>query len=120
MSVTLIEYSREIGPKIRELLRKKEILGEWKKDDEQVAEYQQEIKNMQETLKGYIEDSESDLVREIQALETDIKLAVKAASKGTAYKAPDLKAFLFARAKENVDKTVEKGELFVQLTQELK
>ncbi|MGZ8888071.1 MAG: hypothetical protein ACXW1D_00780 [Halobacteriota archaeon] len=119
MNHTLVEYSREIAPKIRTMLRKKEILNEWKKEDATVQEQQEEIKDLQEALKSYIEETESDIVREIESLETDIKLAVKAAAKGTEYKAAELKAFFMARAKEKVEDVVEKGAKFAKLEQEL-
>lgn len=116
---TLIEYSREIGPKIRKLMELNEALKEWKSEDEYVQELLQEIKNLQENLKSHIEDKEANLVREINDLNTDIKLAVKAAAKNTQYKPAELKAYFVARAKESVAKVVDKGELFAQLEIEI-
>lgn len=119
MTTTLIEYSREIGPKIREQLKLKEILTEGVADDQVVQDFKQQIADMNDAIKQHIEDKESDLVRRIKDLDTDIKLAVKAAAKGTDYKPADLKAFLVARAKEKVEDVVGKGELFAQLESEL-
>lgn len=116
---TLIEYSREISPKIRELLEAKEVLKEQLEIDTEVVRIQNEIKESQQQLKGLIEDRHPNVVREIKALETDIKLALKAAAKGSDYKPAELKGYFVARAKESVEKVVSKGELFVQLESEL-
>ena len=115
----LLSYSKEIQPNIRKLLEKKDALNEWKKEDEHVQDCLREIKELQENLKAHVEDKESVLVREIADLEIDIKLAIKAAVKGTNYKAPDLKDYLFARAKESVAKVIDKGDLFAELDKEL-
>lgn len=116
---TLIEYNKEIQPKIRKLLELNEALKEWKAEDEEVQRILEDIKESQAILKSYVEDKESSLIREINDLTTDIKLAVKAAAKGTNYKPAELKAFFTARAKESVEKVVSKGELFAQLDLEL-
>lgn len=118
-NLTLLSYAQEIGPKMRKLIELNDALKEWKAEDEQVQEYMREIKDVQEALKGHIEDKESNLLREISDLNVDIKLAVKAAAKGTQYKPAELKAYFAARAKESVGKVVEKGELFQQLDSEL-
>lgn len=112
MTTTMIEYSREIGPKIRKLLELNTTLKEWKAEDELAQEYLAEIKALNETLKAHIEDKESTLVREIKALSTDIGLACKAAAKGTEYSAQELKAYFTKRAQEKVQEVVEKGILF--------
>ncbi len=117
---TLISYSQEIQPLIRALLQKQETLKEWAAEDSEVLKQKEAIKESQEILKQYIESKESELVQEINALSTDIKLACKAAAKGSPYKAADLKAFFTARAKEAVDKVVDKGDLFFTLNKELK
>lgn len=116
---TLIEYSREIGPKIRKLLELNEALKEWKAEDKTVQGYLEDIKEARASLKSYVEDTESGLIREINDLNTDIKLAIKAAAKGTNYKPAELKSFMVARAKESVEKVVGKGELFAELDKEL-
>lgn len=115
----LVEYNREIQPLIRKLLEKKEALKDWAKEDGEAQSMRDIIKSDQEALKSYIEETESKLVREIKDLENDIKLAVKACAKGTQYKPADIKAYMMARAKDSVEKVVEKAELFQQLESEL-
>lgn len=119
MSVTLMSYNQEIVPKFIALNTAKQILKEGIADDTTVQKIQQEIKDLQESVKAYIEDKESELVREIKDLETDIKLAVAAAAKGTPYKNAELKAFFAARAKQSVEKVVGRGELFSELEKEI-
>lgn len=117
---TLLEYSREIGPKIRELLKKKEILKEYKEENETVEELVANIKEAQDELKKFLEtnDDFKEIYEEIKDLENDIKQAIKGAERATDKKFPAalLKTYFVARAKENVDKTVEKGEAFAELT----
>lgn len=119
MDNKLVEYNKEIQPLIRKLLEKKEELKEWAKEYTEVQDYVIEIKRLQEEMKAFIADKEATLVREIADLENDIKLAVRAAAKGTAYKPAELRAFMTARAKDSVEKVVSKGELFQQLESEL-
>ena len=119
MTTTLIEYSREIGPKIRKLIKLNETLKEWKAEDAGVQQFLDDIKGLQERLKEYLAEKEEDLLEEIDALNLDIKLAVKAAAKNTQYKPAELKAYFVARAKESVSKVVDKGELFAQLEIEI-
>jgi cytochrome P450 len=119
-ATTLVEYSREILPKLRALDEKKALLKEWKDGDDEVQKHLQAIKDMQELLKNMIEEREADLLQEIKDLETDIKLACKAAAKNSPYKPAELKAFFIARNKEDgVSKVVTKGTLFEDLTKEL-
>ena len=118
-NITLQSYNQEIQPNIRKLFEKQEALKEWAAENEKVLELKAQIKELQEELKAYVENTESQLVREISDLQTDIKLAIKGMSKGSAYKPAELKAYLFARAKEAVDKTLEKAELFEALNKDL-
>lgn len=119
MSETLISYSREVVPMFIALNTANDILKEWKADEPTVQKILGEIKLLQESLKAYIEDTNSDLVREIKDLQLDIKLAIQSAAKGTAYSAPELKGYFAARAKEKVGDVVSKGELFSELEGEL-
>lgn len=119
MSATLLSYNQQIVPLIMSLNTKKQILKEGLADNEDVKNAVAEIKGLQEELKELIEIKESELVGEIKALETDIKLAVQAAARGTAYKPAELKAFFAARAAEKVDVVVSKGELFSELEKEI-
>ena len=112
---TLIEYNREIQPKIKKLIELQEALKEWKAEDDLAREYVAEIKTIREALKSHIEDKESNLLREINDLKTDIKLAIDAAVNGTEYKAKDLKAYLVARATEKVEAVVAKAAIFEEL-----
>ena len=118
-TTSLIEYSREVMPKFRTLAKKKEILKEWAADDEEIAQYKEQIKEMQENIKSYIEDKEAQLVREIKDLTTDIGLACKAAAKNSDYEAKDLKAYFKKRSEDKVEEVVQKGVLFSGLEQEL-
>jgi len=119
MSESLITYSREVVPMFIALGTKKQILKEFMDEDEHVQETLAEIKALQESVKAYVEEKEPELTREVKALNTDIGLAVKAAARGTNYKAQELKAFFAARAKESVEKVVTKGEIFAELDKEL-
>lgn len=115
----LSEYARELLPKFRQLATKKEILKEWAADDQQVSKFKEEIKAIQEQMKAYIEDTESQLVREIKDLTTDIGLGCKAAAKGSEYELKDLKAYFKMRSEERVEEVVQKGMTFAKLDVEL-
>lgn len=116
---TFVEYNKEIAPKLHSLLKKQEILKEFEKDDSQIAEYKEQIKEMQELIKEYIAEKEPELVREISDLTVDIKEAIKAMCSGTEYKPAQVKTYLMARAKQKVEDAFEKAELFEKLEQEL-
>lgn len=117
---TLQEYAREVLPSLRQLNKKNEILKEWANDDATVNKYKADIKVLQDELKEYVEANESELVREIKDLKTDIGLAVKAMVKGTNYKAAQMKQYLSSRAKDKVEDVLEKAELFTELEEVLK
>jgi hypothetical protein len=112
-------YAAEISPKIRRLNKLNEALKDWKAQDDGVIEILLEIKSLRGALKDRVEDKESELIREINDLKTDIKLAVEAAVQGTEYDAADFKAYLVARANEKVSTVVEKGSLFSKFEEEL-
>lgn len=116
---TLITYSQEIGPMLRKQFELQDALKEWKAVDAEAQRLQNDIKDAQEALKKYVEDTEGNLVKEITDLALDVKLALNGAAKGTNYKPAELKAFFTARARESVAKVVDKGELFAQLDAEL-
>lgn len=119
MTTTLIEYTSEIGPKIRKLNELNEALKEWKAGDNYVQGVLEEIKRLRADMKGYAEDKEGNLLREINDLKTDIKLAVEAAVDGTDIAAKDFRSYLVARASEKVELVVAKGELFTELESQL-
>lgn len=122
MTTTLIQYSREIAPMIRDLNDAKEVLKEFVETDAQAIKMKEAIKEAQEELAKYLEDHEraSNMLRDVKDLTKDIGLAVKAAAKGSAYKPAELKTYFMARAKENgVEKVKEKAELFNDLEIEL-
>lgn len=100
-------------------MKKQDILKEWAAEDPTVLKYKQEIKDLQESLKNFIKETESEIVREIDDLQIDIKLAIKGMSKGSPYKPAELKGYLFARAKDKVEETFAKAELFEKLDVEL-
>jgi hypothetical protein len=118
--LTLLEYSREIGPMIRDLLKKKEVLKEFVTENETVDEYKAQVKEVQDEMKKYLADHPDykDLYEGIAELENDIKQAIKGAERATDKKFPAalLKNYFTARAKETVEKTVEKGTQFTKLT----
>ncbi len=115
--VTFVEYSREIAPLVRDLLKKKEIFKDFKDSDAKALELKQNIKDAQELLKKYLaeNDEAKDLVGDVKDVAKEVKLAVKGAARGTEYKPADLTGFFVARAKASVKKTITKGGLFVEL-----
>ena len=115
----LSEYAKELLPKFRDLAKKKLILKEWAADDQQIAKFKEEIKGIQEQMKAYIEDTESQLVREIKDLTIDIGGGCKAAAKGSEYELKDLKAYFKMRSEERVEEVVQKGKVFAALDVEL-
>lgn len=115
----LSEYAKELLPKFRSVALKKQILKEWAADDQQIAKFKEEIKAIQEQMKAYIEDTESELVREIKDLSVDIGLGCKAAAKGSEYELKDLKAYFKMRSEERVEEVVQKGKVFEALDVEL-
>lgn len=118
-TLTLQAYNQEIQPKIRNLLKKQEIIKEWANDDELIAQYKEQIKEMNENIKSYIAEKEAELTREINDLQTDIKLAIKAAAKASGYKPAELKGYMMARARDKVEDTFAKAELFTKLDSEI-
>lgn len=115
----LIEYSREIMPRVRIIEAKKQELKEYKDSNEHVAELQQAVKQAQQDLATFLEkeDTVVAMSEELKALDKELKEALKSASRASGYKAGKLKTFFKARAKEKaVEKAVEKGELFIELT----
>lgn len=116
---TFVEYNKEIAPKLHSLLKKQEILKEWAKDDSEIAKFKDQIKELQDDMKEYIKETETELVREIDDLTIDIKEAIKAMCSGTEYKPAQVKTYLMARAKQKVEDAFEKAELFEKLEQEL-
>lgn len=118
-TLLLSEYAKEVLPKYRSLATKKQILKEWAADDVEITKFKEAIKEIQEQMKAYIEDKESQLVREIKDLTTDIGLACKAAAKGSEYELKDLKAYFKMRSEERVEEVVQKGVIFQALEQEM-
>jgi len=122
-NTTLVEYSRNIAPIIRDLNHQKELLADFKASDEEYLELAAEVKALQDAMKSYLEKTEgsAEILEKIKDLSNDLKEAVSAAAKGTDYKPAELKAFFQSRAKEDgVIKVVTKGELFDELDNLLK
>ncbi len=120
--VTLIEYSKEIMPLIRNILKKKELQADFKDSDEGYLEHVGYVKEAQETAKSYLEtnDDYKELDEEVKAFTKELKLAVKAAAENTEYKPKDLLAYFVARNKDDaVQKAIIKGGLFATLDEEL-
>jgi len=127
----LIEYSREIGPKIRNIEKKKELLKDFKKTDEKAVELAQNVADAQAVLKKYIEDSETSLIAEIKSMNAELTTAIKGAARATKdsprpYKAGELKAYFQARNKTYeqgkvppVKKVIVKGSTFDELEKKI-
>lgn len=118
----LIEYSREIVPMLKDLLKQKELLKDFKESDDTALDLAAAIKDAQDELKAYIEKDEDAklFIDRIKEIENDIKEAVKGAAKVCDFKEAELKAFFLAHVKETVDKTVDKGTAFAALEELLK
>lgn len=121
MNQQLFSYNQEIQPIIREILQQKELLKDFVDSDEECIQHAGFVKEAQEDLKSIILKSErgAELLEKIKDLEKDLKLATKAAVRGTKYKAADFKGYSVARAKASVEKVTAKGELFSELEKEL-
>lgn len=122
----LSEYSKEIGPLVRELAKKKELLKDFKESDETAVELAQKVKDAQEALKAYVETSDrgKELLAEIKEKDTELKEAVKAAARATKdtdrpFKVGELKPYFVARnkgdEKKSVTKVIDKGDTFEEL-----
>lgn len=117
----LVEYNQEIQPILRNIEKKKELIKDFKTTDEKALKLQQNIKDMQEELKAYLE-SDDDIkayMDEVAALTKDFKEASKLAARSVGKKPAIVSAYFKARCKDNVDKIVEKGEIFNSLESEL-
>lgn len=121
-NATLVEYSKEIAPRVRAVIKKKELLKDFKESDEHAIELAQTIKDAQALLKAYLEenDDSKEILEAIKEQTKELKLAIKAAAKVTEHKPAELKAFFTARAKEDgVKKVIVKGDKFEAITKEL-
>jgi hypothetical protein len=124
----LIEYSREIGPRVRDIINKKQIIKDFATTDQRAVEMAEEAKAASEAakadLKKYIETENAELLEEIKELEKELTLAIKAAARATKgtdheFKAGDLKPYFVARnkpfeqgKKSPVKKVIDKGDTF--------
>lgn len=116
MKNKLVEYSKEIAPMYRAKKHQQDLLKDFKESDKKAVELAEAIKEAQQALKDYLEsaDDSKEILEKIKDIDKDIKEAVSGAVNGTKFKAAEIKAFFAARAKENVDKVVEKGVLFTE------
>lgn len=124
----LIEYSREIGPRVRDIINKKQIIKDFATTDQRAVEMAEEAKAAIEAakadLKKYIETENAELLEEIKELEKELGLAIKAAARSTKgtpheFKASELKPYFVARNKpfeqgkpSPVKKVIDKGDQF--------
>jgi hypothetical protein len=118
----LMLYSREILPMVRAIEAKKQELKEYKETNEEVARLQLQVKQAQEELANYLtkDDNVIEFTAELKDATKELKQALKSAARASGYKPAELKTFFFARAKEKaVEKAVEKGTLFVELTSKI-
>lgn len=113
----LVEYSKEIAPLVRKVILKAELLKDFKDSDSKAVELKDSIKALQDELKEYIKNSDDgkELTDNLKEAKKDLKLAIKACSRGTDRKPAELNAFFTARAKDNVKKAIKKGGLFAEL-----
>lgn len=122
----LTEYSKEIGPLVRAVAKKKELLKDFKESDETAVALAETVKIAQEALKAYVEASDDGktILAEIKEAETELKTALKGAAYSTKntptpYKAGELKPYFVARNKEKkaqaVEKVIKKGDTFEAL-----
>jgi hypothetical protein len=127
-TLALSEYSREIGPLVRTIATKKELLKDFKESDEEAIALSGIVKTAQANLKAYVESSDrgKELLTELKEVETDLKLALKAAARATKdtpkpYKTGELRPYFVARnkAQKAVTKVIKKGDTFVALETEL-
>ena len=130
-NATLIEYSREIGPRVRDIINKKQILADFKTTDQTALELSEKVKEVQADLKAYVEKEQAELRDEIKQLEKELKEAYQACARATKdtdrpYTVAELKAYFTARNKPfemgttpPVKKVIEKGETFEELEEKL-
>ncbi len=128
---TLIEYSREIGPRVRAIEAKKQALKDFKETDETAIALIETVKTAQDALKAHVEKENDDLIKEIKELETELKEAIKGAARATKdtdrpFTAGELKPYFVARNKvvemgkeKPVAKVINKGDTFETLEQKL-
>ncbi len=127
----LIEYSREIGPRVREIEKKKQIIKDFKTTDEKALELAEAVAAAQAELKAHVEKENDDIIKEIKALEAELNEAIKGAARSTKdsprpYKAGELKAYFQARNKTYeqgkvppVKKVIVKGSTFDELEKKI-
>lgn len=131
----LVEYSREIGPRVRAIEAKKQALKDFKETDQKAIELTEAIKTANESakaeLKSYIESENADLIEEIKELEKELKEAIKGAARATKdtdrpFTAGELKPYFVARNKtveqgkpKPVDVVINKGGTFTTLEQKI-
>lgn len=125
--VALIEYSREIGPRVRAIETKKQILKDFKTTDQEALELAETVKAAQAALKEYVKRENAELYAEIKALEAELKQAVQAAARSTKdtdrpFTVGELKPYFVARNKTvemgkptPVKKVIVKGDTFEEL-----
>lgn len=126
-AVALVEYSREIGPLIRKIETKKQIIKDFKETDEKAIELVQAGKEANAALKAYVEEQNKDVLDELKSLNTELKEAIKGAARSTKdtprpFKAGELKPYFVARNKpveqgkqKPVEKVIVKGDTFEEL-----
>lgn len=125
--IALVEYSREIGPLIRNIETKKQIIKDFKETDEKAVELVANVKAAQDELKAYVEAENKDVLDELKSLNTELKEAIKGAARSTKdtprpFKAGELKPYFVARNKpvemgkqKPVEKVIVKGDTFEEL-----
>lgn len=127
----LVEYSREIGPRVREIETKKQIIKDFKETDETAIALAEAVKVAQEALKAHVEKENFDILDEIKQLDKELKEAIKGAARATKdtdrpFTAGELKPYFVARNKtveqgkeKPVDKVINKGDTFETLEQKI-
>jgi len=113
----LMEYSREIVPMIKELLKRKELYADFIASNDTAIDLTVAIKEAQGQLKDYLSKDEYavELSNKLADGVNDVKQAIAGAAKVCDYKPAELLAYFSARVKDSVSKVVDKGEVFSEL-----
>lgn len=127
----LVEYSREIGPRVRAIEAKKQVIKDFKTTDETALALAENVATAQAALKAHVEKENDDIIKEIKELETELKEAIKGAARSTKgtdreFKAGELKPYFVARNKpveqgkmKPVVKVITKGDTFELLEKKI-
>jgi len=112
------ESATELKSIVSQIAKKKELLKDYKENNEKVQKLQDLIKETQEEIKVILAADLDyfEVENEMKELVKELKQGAKNACKNTGVKPADLIAFMNAQLKdEGVVKVVEKGQIFSSL-----